>query len=218
MELNLFSDLKRFIVYENRYSNIEDAVQRITGKKKIIPTTTAIHTLEKLHISTTATSRVKSSAHLVSRTNTDKDEAPTEAIDRTAHVLRVRNQQSQTSCNNLRSSTEALTANNVLPAETRRRGTIPIPPAIVSAAPSVCSKSTETAATKYRTKLIRNTPTDLYQFYQKDWDRFRKYLPGENSRSSVRAEVRRRLEHQAPQKTKVYLRVGEDQKKTLTRL
>lgn len=214
----MFPDLKRFIVYENRYSNIEDAVHQIASKKKPIPTTTTIHTFEKLHISTTATPRVKSSAQLVSRIKADKNKAPTEAIDRTAHILRVRNQQSQTSCSNLQTSSEALAADNVPPTDTRRRGTIPIPPAIVSAAPSVCSKSTETAATSCRTKLIRNTPTDLYQFYQKDWDRFRKYLPGENSRSSVRAEVRRRMEHQPPQKTKVYLRVGEDQKKTLTRL
>lgn len=42
--------------------------------------------------------------------------------------------------------------------------------------------------------LIRNTPTDLYQKYQDDWIKFKSYIPGENSRLSVRRSVRKKMQ------------------------
>lgn len=144
-----------------------------------------------------------------------------------ARVLRVKDQNNQTSFTNPPLAPPPPTTRN--PSEERlfnsyennRRCLIPIPPTISpepSAPPSARSRSTGTAttATRRKSQLIRNTPTDLFLFYQRDWERFRNLLPGENSRSSVRAEVRRRMEHQPPPKPKVYLRFGEDQRKTMT--
>lgn len=43
-------------------------------------------------------------------------------------------------------------------------------------------------------KLIRNTPTDLFQKYQEDWIKYKHLLPGENSREDVREVVRKKLQ------------------------
>lgn len=43
--------------------------------------------------------------------------------------------------------------------------------------------------------LVRNTPTDLYHKYKSDWAKFKSYIPGENSRQSVRDSVRARMHH-----------------------
>lgn len=143
----------------------------------------------------------------------------TSAVNVASRVLRVKDQNNQTSFTDIpqptpRDHSERLRSDEV----GNRRGPIPIPPTIEpQPTPSVCSKSTATTTTsKRKTPLIRNTPTDLFLFYQKDWNRFRHLLPGENSRSSVRAEVRKRMEHQPPPKPKVYLRFEDDQKKTMT--
>lgn len=50
---------------------------------------------------------------------------------------------------------------------------------------------------------IRNTPTDLYQHYQQDWDRFKNLLPGENSRSNVRSAIRKKMERKPQPNKKV---------------
>lgn len=41
---------------------------------------------------------------------------------------------------------------------------------------------------------IRNTPTDLYQNYQKEWSRFKHLLPGEHPRFNERQVIRKRME------------------------
>lgn len=50
--------------------------------------------------------------------------------------------------------------------------------------------SSATTASSY----IRNTPTDLYQNYQKEWSRFKHLLPGESPRSNERQIIRKRME------------------------
>lgn len=70
-------------------------------------------------------------------------------------------------------------------------------------------------------RYIRNTPTDLYQYYQQNWDKFKKNTPGENSHSTVRQAIRKRMEHiQKPQpKPKVYLSMdGIDNHKIIKRI
>lgn len=42
--------------------------------------------------------------------------------------------------------------------------------------------------------LVRNTPTDLYKKYQDDWIKFKSYIPGENSRLSVRRSIRKKMQ------------------------
>lgn len=153
------------------------------------------------------------------KTTADRESSAT--LPHHEQVLRVKNQINQTSfTNNLQTSSlsSEKPSDRLQSKEVDRRCLIPIPNCIASEPTSaVSSRTTGTAtANKRKTHLIRNTPTDLYQFYQKDWERFRNLLPGENSRSSVRAEVRQRMEHKPPPKPKVYLRFGEDQKKTMT--
>lgn len=76
---------------------------------------------------------------------------------------------------------------------------------------------TGTASQPAPPKLVRNTPTDLYQYYQRDWHRFKQQLPGESSRSSVRQAVRRMMETEPPPKPRVYLALYEDQTKSIRR-
>lgn len=52
-------------------------------------------------------------------------------------------------------------------------------------------------------KLIRNTPTDLYQKYQEDWIKYKNCLPGENSRDDVREVVRKKFQLPTERKPKV---------------
>lgn len=52
--------------------------------------------------------------------------------------------------------------------------------------------------------LVRNTPTDLYHKYKSDWARFKSYIPGENSRQSVRESVRAKMQHKADEPPKVW--------------
>lgn len=51
--------------------------------------------------------------------------------------------------------------------------------------------------------LVRNTPTDLYQKYKNDWAKFKSYIPGENSRQSVRRSVRAKMHHKIDEPPKV---------------
>lgn len=51
--------------------------------------------------------------------------------------------------------------------------------------------------------LVKNTPVDLYQKYKSDWERFKKYIPGENSREEVRKVVRTRVQKPPPPKPTV---------------
>lgn len=50
---------------------------------------------------------------------------------------------------------------------------------------------------------IRNTPVDLYQKYKSDWEKFKRFIPGENARDEVRREVRAKIQKQPPPKPKV---------------
>lgn len=52
--------------------------------------------------------------------------------------------------------------------------------------------------------LVRNTPTDLYQKYKRDWDKFKSYIPGENSRQSVRRSVRAKMHQKVDEPPKVW--------------
>lgn len=52
-------------------------------------------------------------------------------------------------------------------------------------------------------KLIRNTPTDLFQKYQEDWIKYKHLLPGENSRDEVREIVRKKFQQPTDRKPKV---------------
>lgn len=54
-----------------------------------------------------------------------------------------------------------------------------------------------------RQVLVKNTPVDLYQKYKSDWEKFKKYIPGENSREEVRKVVRRRVQKPPPPKPTV---------------
>lgn len=51
--------------------------------------------------------------------------------------------------------------------------------------------------------LVRNTPTDLYQKYKSDWVKFKSYIPGENSRESVRRSVRLKMQQKIEDPPKV---------------
>lgn len=47
---------------------------------------------------------------------------------------------------------------------------------------------------KYDTKPIsKNDPVSLYHAYQRDWERFRHCLPGENDHSELRWAIREKL-------------------------
>lgn len=204
-----YPDLKRFILYENRYSNIEDVFHKVVNQRK--------HTTQIQETNHSKETRKQPTLIHTSQTNTYRASS---AIHSSSRVLRVRDQNNQTSFTNTPPTSASHLTDDRLDKsktnETHRRGMIPIPPTINPyPTPSVCSRSTATTAK--RTKpLIRNTPTDLFLFYQKDWERFRNLLPGENSRSSVRAEVHKRMAHQPPPNPKVYVRFGEGQKKTMT--
>ncbi|KAJ6647793.1 hypothetical protein Bhyg_03016 [Pseudolycoriella hygida] len=67
--------------------------------------------------------------------------------------------------------------------------------------------------------FIRNTPTDLYQNYQREWSRFKHLLPGENPRVNERQIVRKRMETiQKPQpKAKVFVLMNDDNTKVIRR-
>lgn len=45
--------------------------------------------------------------------------------------------------------------------------------------------------------LVRNTPTDLYQKYRDDWNKFRAFIPGENDRTQLRRSIRRKMQQKA---------------------
>lgn len=51
--------------------------------------------------------------------------------------------------------------------------------------------------------LVRNTPADLYQKYQNDWNKFKSFIPGENKRRDVRESVRSRMQQKAEEPAKV---------------
>lgn len=51
-----------------------------------------------------------------------------------------------------------------------------------------------TASATTASYFIRNTPTDLYQNYQREWSRFKHLLPGEHPRFSERQVIRKRME------------------------
>lgn len=53
--------------------------------------------------------------------------------------------------------------------------------------------------------LVRNTPTDLYQKYQNDWDKFKSFIPGENVRRDVRESVRSMMQQKVGEPPKVCL-------------
>lgn len=65
----------------------------------------------------------------------------------------------------------------------------------------------ERAKLKFPTKriLVKNTPVDLYHKYQSDWEKFKKYIPGENSREDVRKEIRKTMQKPLPPKATVRL-------------
>lgn len=52
-------------------------------------------------------------------------------------------------------------------------------------------------------QLVRNTPTELFQMYQESWNKYKKLMPGENSREDVRAVVRKKLQVKPEEKSKV---------------
>lgn len=51
--------------------------------------------------------------------------------------------------------------------------------------------------------LVRNTPTDLYQKYQNDWNKFKSFIPGENPRHDVRENIRSMMQHKEEEPPKV---------------
>lgn len=51
--------------------------------------------------------------------------------------------------------------------------------------------------------LVRNTPTDLYQKYQNDWNKFKSLIPGESTRRDVRESVRSKMQQNAEEPPKV---------------
>lgn len=53
--------------------------------------------------------------------------------------------------------------------------------------------------------IIRNTPTDLYQYYQKDWKRFKNHIPGEHNRANVRSAIHKKMEHKPQPNPKVII-------------
>lgn len=42
-------------------------------------------------------------------------------------------------------------------------------------------------------RVIPNDPLSLYQHYSRDWTTFKKYLPGENSHSDIRWQIRKKM-------------------------
>lgn len=71
--------------------------------------------------------------------------------------------------------------------------------------PSTTKQRHGRAKSKFPTKrvLVKNTPVDLYQMYKRDWEKFKKFIPGENTREEVRKEVRARVQKQPPAKPTV---------------
>lgn len=51
--------------------------------------------------------------------------------------------------------------------------------------------------------LVRNTPADLYQKYQNDWNKFKCLIPGDSQRRDVRESVRLKMQHKAEEPPKV---------------
>ncbi|KAG4066738.1 hypothetical protein HA402_012805 [Bradysia odoriphaga] len=66
---------------------------------------------------------------------------------------------------------------------------------------------------------IRNTPTDLYQNYQREWSRFKHLLPGEHPRFSERQVIRKRMEtiQKSQTKPKVFVLMNDDNTKVIRR-
>jgi len=66
---------------------------------------------------------------------------------------------------------------------------------------------------------IRNTPTDLYQNYQREWSRFKHQLPGESPRFNERQVVRKRMEtiQKSHAKPKVFVLMKDDNTKIIRR-
>lgn len=78
-------------------------------------------------------------------------------------------------------------------------------PVLTEKNPSITKPLHGRAKSKFPTKrvLVKNTPVDLYQMYKRDWEKFKKYIPGENTREEVRREVRERVQKQPPAKPTV---------------
>lgn len=51
--------------------------------------------------------------------------------------------------------------------------------------------------------LVRNTPADLYQKYQNDWNKFKSLIPGESTRRDVRESVRSKMHQKVDEPPKV---------------
>lgn len=51
--------------------------------------------------------------------------------------------------------------------------------------------------------LVRNTPADLYQKYQNDWNKFKSFIPGESIRRDIRESVRSKMQHKPEDPPKV---------------
>lgn len=62
------------------------------------------------------------------------------------------------------------------------------------------SQPSRAASASTASYYIRNTPTELYQNYQREWSRFRHLLPGEHPRFNERQAIRKKMESiQKPQ-------------------
>lgn len=51
--------------------------------------------------------------------------------------------------------------------------------------------------------LVRNTPADLYQKYQNDWNKFKSLIPGDSTRRDVRESVRLKMHQKVEEPPKV---------------
>lgn len=74
-------------------------------------------------------------------------------------------------------------------------------------------------ATKSTTVCVRNNPVDLFQKYQKDWERFKKFMPGENEHAGLRRQVREKLMvKEEPKKTVIVCLNEESGRKIFRRM
>ncbi|XP_055387322.1 uncharacterized protein LOC129615923 [Condylostylus longicornis] len=53
--------------------------------------------------------------------------------------------------------------------------------------------SARTCRTKSARGIKENDPVELYQYYKREWERFKKNFPGENSHSELRSSIKRKL-------------------------
>lgn len=76
-------------------------------------------------------------------------------------------------------------------------------PLTIANNPKTTTKPRTDGRAKTKRVLVKNTPVDLYQKYKSDWEKFKKYIPGENTREEVRREVRTRVQKPPPPKPTV---------------